>query len=59
VAVGTSEGGGGKESDQNEGQELHYRSRERVDREVSRAGYEERSGKVKKRREVVIPLGFI
>jgi len=41
VTVGTRERGSGKESDQNESQELHYRSRERVIREVSWAGYGE------------------
>ena len=35
VAVGTSERGDGKEGDQNESEELHYRSRERVTREVN------------------------
>ena len=35
MAVGTSERGDGKECDQDESQELHYRSRERVVREVS------------------------
>ena len=38
VAVGTSERDDGKEGDQNKSQKLHYRSRERVIREVSRAG---------------------
>ena len=38
VAVGTSERGDGKESDENESQGLHYCSREREIREVSRAG---------------------
>ena len=57
VAVGTSERGGGKESDQNESQELHYRSRERVIREVSRTGYEERSEK-RKDAEWLLHLGL-
>ena len=48
VAVGTSERGDGKESDENESQELHHCSREREIREVSRAGYEEKCEKRKK-----------
>jgi len=49
VMVGTSERGNGKECDQKESEELHYRSRERVIREVSQVGIK-REGKRGKRK---------
>ena len=64
MPVGTSERGDGKEGNQKECQELHYRSRERVFREDSWAGKEsEEEGGEKKESIwglfVCAPSGFI
>ena len=58
VVVGTSERGYGKEGDQKESEELHYRSRERA-RWVRKVYKEGRKEREKKRCGVVAPLRSI